>query len=126
MLFAALAKDDHVKLGPDKAAPTQQRLAPTVLQDMSCTAQSHCTRHANVPLPTQRGSLPGAGGIRNPAAQGQTVLAMLRVSVMVSVCGCDALTKSFPGEVLLPNCVMGREGGGRSARTGTVLNVWKR
>lgn len=49
MLFAALAKDDHVNLGPAKAAPTQQRLALTVLWDMSCTAQSHCTRQMLMP-----------------------------------------------------------------------------
>lgn len=49
MLFGALAKDDPVKLGPAKAAPTQQRLAPTVLEDMSCTAQSHCTRQMLTP-----------------------------------------------------------------------------
>lgn len=49
LLFDALAKDDPVKLGPAKAAPTQQRLAPTVLEDMSCTAQSHCTRQMLTP-----------------------------------------------------------------------------
>lgn len=78
--------------------------------ELHSTVTLHQT-NTNTSLATQGGSLAHAGGMRHPAAQGQTVLAVPRASVMVAVCRCDAVT------VFQRRCccqtVTGREEGGQ-------------
>lgn len=123
LLFSALAKDDQVKLGPAKAAPTQQRLALTVLQDLSQTAQSHCTRQMLTPLwpprvaPWQMLVASGTLQVRDRQSWPcqEPLSRLLSVLVMQS--------EFSRGGAAAKLC--DRQGGARSARMGTVLNVWR-
>lgn len=99
-----MAKGDHAKPGPGKAAPTQVTVracspARAVPQGMHCTAPSNCTM---------------ASATAPPASRQGPVLAMPRVPTTVPVCGYVAFTNDFPGEMLLPNCVTDRGKGNQS------------